>query len=154
MTFGVDSTFKLINRDFAKMFHSHIESDKTLLFIDLANMHGLNHKYSMSLADQFINNVLNTFRHNDTWIRWGSDEIVVILDSGNVCELINRLHVEMTANNLYAVYGIVTTSTDLQESIDRADAIVMSAKSQLEKYGLKAGRDEVYSVKASVVVSE
>lgn len=154
MTLGVDSTFKLITRDMAKLFHSTIKAGQQMIFIDLANIHGLNHAYSMSLADQFINNVLNVFRHNDTWIRWGSDEIVVIMESGEVCDLIDRLHIEMLKNNLYAVYGIITTSNNLEESVNRADAIVMNAKLQLEKFGLKADRNELYSVKTSVVVSE
>ena len=144
-TLGIDSTFKLLNRDAALLFQSTIEEGKTLLFIDLANMHGLNHKYSMSLADQFINNVLDCFRHSDTWIRWGSDEIVCIMESGDIVEFIGRLDVAMKENDLYAVYAYVTTS---------ADCICMAAKRQLERFGLKASRDQEYVRMCSTVVTE
>lgn len=151
---GIDSTFKLINRDIAKLFYSTIEAGKTMLFIDLANMHGLNHKYGMNTADQFINNVLDTFRHSDLWIRWGSDEIVCIMESGCVVDFIGRLDAVMAQNDLYAVYAYVTTSDSLCESVNRADVVCMDAKKQLEKFGLKAGRNDEYTRLTSTVVTE
>lgn len=151
---SIDATFKLMNRDIAKLFYSNIESGKTLLFIDLANMHGLNHKYGMSTADQFINNVLNQFRHSDMWIRWGSDEIVCIMNSGDLVDFISSLDRAMADNDLYAVFAHITTSDSLCESIDRADSIAMAAKFQLEKFGLKAGRSDEYTRLTSTVVTE
>jgi len=151
---SIDSTFRLMNRDIAKMFYSTIESGKTLLFIDLANMHGLNHRYGMDTADQFINNVLDQFRHSDFWVRWGSDEIVCILNSGDIVDFIGRLDYAMQENDLYAVFAYVTTSESLCESIKRADTIAMAAKAQLEKFGLKAGRNEQYCRLTSTVVTE
>jgi GGDEF domain-containing protein len=151
---GIDGTFKLMTRDMATIFHSHIESGKILLFIDIANMHAMNHLYGMSTVDQFINNVIDNFRSSDTWIRWGSDEMVCIMNSGDLVEFIDRLDSDMRDNNLSAVYAHVTTSNSLLESISRADAICMNAKLQLERFGLKASRDEVYTRLTSVVVTE
>lgn len=151
---AIDSTFQLLNRDIAKLCYSKIDSGKTLLFIDLANMHGLNHKYGMNTADQFINNVLDQFRHTDLWIRWGSDEIVCVMNSGDAVDLISRLDRVMADNDLYAVYAHITTSESLIESINRADSVAMNAKAQLEKFGLKAGRNDPYCRFTSTVVTE
>lgn len=154
MQLGVDGTFKIINRNFALIFHTKIEASKTLVMIDLANMHGINHLKGMNVVDYCINNVLEGFRSSDTWIRWGSDEFVVLLNSGDVVDFINRFDAVMQENDLYATYGIVSTSTDLVESINRADAVVMAAKLQLEKFGLKAGRNDHYVRLTSTVVCE
>jgi GGDEF domain-containing protein len=154
LNLGIDGTFKLINRNFALLFYTEIESGKTMLMIDLANMHGINHKYSMSTVDQFINNVLDQFRSSDFWIRWGSDEIIVILNSGDAVDFISRLDAVMAENELYAVYGIVTTSNNLVESINRADSIVMAEKCRLERCGLKPDRNQEYCRLASSIVCE
>lgn len=151
---SIDGTFKLLNRDIAKLFYSEITAGGILLFIDLANMHGLNHKYGMSTADQFINNVLDQFRHSDTWIRWGSDEIVCVMASGDIVDFIGRLDYAMAENDLYAVYAYVTTSESLLETIERADTVCMNAKDQLDKFGLKARREDQYCRFTSTVVTE
>ncbi len=151
---AIDSTFNLMTRDIAKLFFGTIEAGKTMLFIDLANMHGLNHKYGMTTADQFINNVLDQFRHTDTWIRWGSDEIICIMNDGDLVDFIGRLDSAMAANDLYAVFAHITTSDSLCERVKRADEICMMAKAQLEKFGLKAGRNDDYCRLTSMVVTE
>jgi GGDEF domain-containing protein len=151
---GIDSTLGLMTKDTAMLFHSEIEAGKTLLYIDLANIHGANHLYGREMVDQFTHNVLNQFRHSDTWIRWGGDEIVCILNNGDIVDFIDRLDLIMSTNNLYAVYAYVTTSSSLEESVNRADAICMQCKLQLEKFGLKADRCEEYKRLSSQVVTE
>jgi GGDEF domain-containing protein len=151
---GIDSTLGLMTKDTAMLFHSEIESGKTLLYIDLANIHGANHLYGRETVDQFTNNVIKHFRHSDTWIRWGGDEIVCILNSGDIVDFIGRLDRIMSDNNLYAVYAYVTTSESLEESVNRADMICMQCKAQLEKFGLKAGRCDPYVRLSSQVVTE
>lgn len=154
---GIDRAFGIMTRNMAELFHSNIDAGKSLVFVDIANMHGMNHSEKMGFmpgVDKRIDTVLAQFRHSDLWIRWGGDEIVVVLNSGEVCEFISRLDAAMAREELYAVYGIVETSTSLVESVKRASNITMACKAQLEKHGLKAGRDDEYVRLTSQVVCE
>lgn len=150
----IDAAFGIMNRNAAMLKHSTIESGKSLIMFDIANMHGANHKYTMCGVDNMIRTLINTFRQSDILIRYGGDEIVILLNSGNALEYIDRFDAVARANNLYGVYGIVTTSTSLEESVNRADALVMAVKTSLELNGLKASRDQEYSLLDSHVVTE
>jgi GGDEF domain-containing protein len=150
----IDSAFGIINRNAAELSYSTIESGKQLIMFDIANMHGANHKYTMAGVDTMIRTLINEFRHSDILIRWGGDEIVILLNSGCALEYIDRFDTVARANNLYGVYGIVTTSNSLVESVARADALVMQVKLCLELNGMKTSRDQEYSLLDSHVVNE
>lgn len=154
MKLGIDRGFGIMTRGMAQMFYSTIDTGKTLIFLDLANIHAANHKYTMNTVDQFVSSVLDQFRHNDTWIKWAGDEIVCILENTDtdIAAFIDRLDNVMAEHNLYAVYGVVTTSTDLVESVKRADAIVSATKLDLELSGKKPDRNEEYRRLDSVTV--
>lgn len=148
---GIDRAFGVITRNMAQTFYENIESGKTLIMLDIANMHAMNHLYGMAAVDQRIKTVTDFIRHSDMVIRWGSDEIVIMLNSGDTEQYIDRLDRLMADNELYGVYGIVTTSDSLAESVERADRIVMTVKLMLEETGQKPDRNETYRVLPSWV---
>lgn len=152
MSMGVDRAFGIMSRNMAETFYGSIEAGKTLIMVDIANMHAMNHLYSMDGVDQRIKAVTDVIRHSDLVIRWGGDELVIVLNSGNVEDYIARLDTLMHQNDLYAVIGSVITSESLAESVKRADAIVMQTKLMLEETGQKPNRDEAYRVLPSVIV--
>lgn len=151
---SIDSAFQVMNRNAAELRYSTIKSGKSLIMVDIANMHAANHKYTMHGVDTMIQNVIDSFRHSDIVIRWGGDELVIILNSGCPLEYITRFDQVMRNNNLYGVYGVVTTSDNLRESVKRADALVMQVKLCLELNNMKPSRDQEYMVLDSHVVNE
>lgn len=151
---GIDRGFGIMTRNMAQTLMSDIEAGQTLVFADLCNVHAANHLYTMAGYDERVDRVLAEVRHSDTIIKWGGDEIVFIVNSGNVAEYVSRIKELMAANDIYAVFGIVTTSTSLVESVKRADAIVSVTKLMLETTGQKPSRDAEYVCLESIVVSE
>jgi diguanylate cyclase (GGDEF)-like protein len=154
MSMGMDRAFGVISRNMAETFYTSIESGKTLIMIDIANMHAMNHKFNMNGVDTRIKNVTDVIRHSDLVIRWGGDELVIVLNSGNVADYLIRLDELMAANDLYAVYGVVTTSESLSESVARADEKISATKLMLEVTGQKPDRNAEYVKLNSVTVYE
>lgn len=154
---GIDRAFGIMTRNMAELFHSTIESDKYLVFVDLANIHAANHSEEMGYmagVDEKIRVVTDNIRHSDLVIRWGGDEIVIVLNRGDINTYLDRLESLMLENNLYCVYGIVKTSDSLTETVKRADRIVNAVKDDLERSGKKPGRNEPYKRLDSVTVYE
>lgn len=154
MNMGMDRAFGVISRNMAETFYTTIEAGKTLIMVDIANMHALNHAFTMAGADERIKNVTDTIRHSDLVVRWGGDEIVIVLNSGNVSEYIIRLNELMAANDLYAVICAVTTSESLVETVNRADEKISATKLMLEVTGQKPDRNAPYVCLNSIVISE
>ncbi len=150
----IDSAFGILNRNGAMARYSTIESGKSLIMVDIANMHAANHKFTMNGVDTLIRNVVKEFRHDDLVIRFGGDELVILLNSGNAEEYVKRFDAAMKQNHLYAVYAIVTTSNSLLESVVRADALVSEVKYALELNGMKPDRSAEYKVLESHIISE
>lgn len=143
-----------MNAAFAKMTHSRIPANKYLIMVDLCNVHAMNHKYTMNGTNARWIKIFADMRLEDIVIKWGGDEFVLIIDTDDINGFIARLDEKMHANNCYAVYGVVKTSNDLEESVNRADTIVNLVKYNLEINGLKPGRDEEYKVLESHVIFE
>lgn len=128
---------------------------RKLVQIDICNMHAANHMYTMDGVDKLICAFVDQFRHTDTIIRWGGDEIVIIpSDDSNMDAFCTRLDVVLHDNNLYGVIAVVTTSTDITETVKRADMLVSAVKLSLELNHMKPGRDELYRVLDSHIVYE
>lgn len=151
---GMDRAFGIISRNMAETFYTTIEADKTLIMVDIANMHALNHAFTMAGADERIKNVTDVIRHSDLVVRWGGDEIVIVLNSGNVAEYIIRLNELMAANDLYAVICAVNTSNSLVETVNRADEKISATKLMLEVTGQKPDRNAPYVCLNSVIIGE
>ena len=154
MDLGMDRAFGVISRNMAQSFYKTIDSGKILIMIDIANMHAANHLFTMDGTDRRIKNVTDAIRMSDLVIRWGGDELVIVLNSGDIEDYLVRLDELMQANDLYGVYGVVTTSTDLAESVNRADSIVSATKLMLEVTGQKPDRNAQYVCLNSVTVYE
>ncbi len=150
----IDSAFGIINRNGAMMRYNDIEDGRTLILLDLCNLHALNHKYTNAGVDQLIRNVVNQFRHDDSVIRYGGDELVIILNSGNGQEYVKRFDSVMHANDMYAVYAIVTTSNGLENSVAKADELLTAVKVSIELNGMKPDRNQPYELLDSHVISE
>lgn len=144
----------IMNASAANTFHKNIPAGKMLLMIDMCNVHGMNHKYTMDGTNERWINIFSDNRLEDVLIKWGGDEFVVILDIESVAGYIERLQQKMIANDVYAIVGIVTTSNNLKESVCRADNIVTAAKYSQEINGMKPGRDEVYCMGDSHFIYE
>jgi len=130
-------------------------SDHKLVQIDIANMHAANHAFTMDGVDKLICSFVDNFRHTDTVIRWGGDEIVIIpSDDSNMEAFVKRLDYVLHDNNLYAVIAVVTTSEDITETVGRADELVSAVKLSLELNHMKPGRDELYRVLDSHIIYE
>lgn len=131
-----------------------ITPGRRLVFVDFCNVHACNHFYG-GLAptnERWVASFQS--RDDDTIIKWGGDEIAILLPDVDVDGYITRLTGAMRTNNVYAVIGIVTTSDDLMETIVRADSIVTKKKVELEESGQKPHRDEPYVCLDSFVVRE
>ena len=144
----------IMNAAGAKAFHSRIPENKALLFIDMCNVHAMNHKYTMNGTNKAWMNIFADNRLEDVLIKWGGDEFVVIIDRDTLEGYLTRLQEKMIANDVYAIVAIVTTSNSLQESVNRADDIVSSAKYMQELNGMKPGRDEAYSMGDTHIIYE
>lgn len=144
----------IMNAAGAKAFHSRIPSDKALLFIDMCNVHGMNHKYTMDGTNKAWMNIFADNRLEDILIKWGGDEFIVILDMNTLDGYLTRLQEKMIDNDVYAIVAVVSTSNDLEESVNRADCIVSAAKYTQELNGMKPGRDEAYSMGDTHIIYE
>lgn len=155
-TLSNDPFTGILNAAGALLTHPTIPANKTLIFIDMCNLHAMNHLYSMNGTNQrWIESLaFMKMRLNDVLIKWGGDEFVIIIDSESTEGFIERLDASFHANDCYAVYGVVTTSNSLQESVNRADSLVMKKKLELENAGLKPHRDAPYICLDSHVVYE
>lgn len=142
----IDHMTGIMNASGAYTFHSTIPANKALLMIDMCNVHAMNHKYTMDGTNERWVNIFSDNRLEDVLIKYGGDEFVVILDQKDVVGYIERLEQKMIANDVYAIVGIIITSNDLKESINRADEIVTAAKYSQEINGMKPSRDEIYSM--------
>lgn len=150
-----DCTFQVLNKNGLMALHSDIEDGKDLIFIDLCNVHSANHKFTMAGYDELVNNALVDFRHSDIWAKIGGDEFVVILNSGNVVDFIDRLNAAMRLNNVYAVFAAVKTHGGLKNSIDAADMLVSEVKLSLELNGMKPSRSEEYKcLESHIIIAE
>lgn len=131
-----------------------VEAGDIAVYLDFCNVHACNHFYGglMGTNTRWIN--CFTSRGDDTIIKWGGDEIVVLLKNYDVEGYIHRLVNSMKENNVYAVITIVRTSSDLIETIARADTICTSVKNELERTGKKPHRDAPYVCLDSIVVYE
>lgn len=144
----------IMNAAGALSLHANIPAGKKLIFIDMCNIHAMNHKYLMAGVNERWVNVFNHMRLTDILIKWGGDEFVIILNDGDVEQFLDRLDDTFHKFDCYAVYSVVTTSNSLNESVARADAIAMKKKLELEQTGQKPGRDEPYRVLPSHIVYE
>lgn len=148
---GVDRAFGVMTRNMAETFHGTIDADKDLIFLDIANMHAMNHLYGMDGVDSRIKNVTDAIRHSDLVVRWGGDEIVILVNSGSIAVYVNRLIALMEQNDLYGVMTVVKTSTSLAESVKRASDHTMQVKDMIDQSGRKPSRDAGYIRLDSVV---
>lgn len=136
----------------AVKIHATIESGKSLVYVDMCNVHACNHTYTTTgTNDRWIKSF---GRRNDNIIKWGGDEFVILLDNEDAQGFVDRLVTTMRDNDVYAVIGTVTTSNSLIETVQRADAIVMQTKLMLEAIGKKPHRDAPYVCLDSVIVTE
>lgn len=150
----IDPMTGIMNASGAFTFHSTIPADKALLMIDMCNVHAMNHKYTMDGTNERWINIFSDNRLEDTLIKYGGDEFVVILDSNDVAGYIERLENKMIANDVYAIVSVVNTSNSLKESIDRADEIVTAAKYTQEINGMKPSRDTEYCIGDTHIIYE
>src|SRR5688500_243134 len=142
-TLEVDPAFQCMNRIGAERRYTSVNTDQALIFIDIANMHALNHKYTMSGADERIRNVVSSVRQTDTIWRYGGDELICLVPAANVEGFLKRIEQLMSDNDLYAVYGIVFCDrmTIMESAIARADLAVMQVKATLDANGMKPDRN-------------
>lgn len=149
-----DSAFSCLKREAGELRLPIVSAGYTLLFIDIADMHGANHKYTMAMVDGFIQNVINDMRYTDIVYRHGGDEIVCVLKTDNISAVIDRIDSIMSANNLYGVYAAVfcNNNTPIANAVKRGDQAVMAIKSALDSNGKKAGRKDTYVKRDSVRV--
>jgi hypothetical protein len=133
----------------AAKLYSEIEAGKTLVYVDMCNVHACNHKYSTAGTNERW--MASFGRKADKIFKWGGDEFVILLDNEDLNGFIDRLIFDMQLNDVYAVVAIVPTSTSITETVDRADRIVMATKLMLEETGQKPHRDAPYCCLNSVI---
>lgn len=150
-----DKSFGVMKKERGILDYGNIADGTDVIFIDLANVHAANHLYTMDGYDQFVRNVLDNIKHEDTVIKFGGDEIVIIPRNGtHLEEYINRLMALMYSNNIYAVIATMKSMNGLCATVKELDVIVSGEKLRLEESGLKPCRDEKYRVLESVVIYE
>lgn len=148
--FSFDAAFNCMNRMAAEAKYKALRGFSHVIFIDIANMHGLNHAYSMAEADEFIRNVVAQLRTRDIVVRWGGDELVILSQTNDIESLTNKIGDILHANNLYGVI-VATEADNLAQSVKKCDAECMSIKKHLEETGKKPGRNEAYKVLDNVI---
>jgi diguanylate cyclase (GGDEF)-like protein len=132
------------NRMAAELRFSSLESFTHLIFIDLGNMHGLNHAYGMAQADNFIRTLVAELRSRDITVRWGGDEIVVLANTSDIVALCAKIAHIMHSVNLYGVIVWCNADNTLQACVKRCDNVCMREKKRAEQTGEKPGRNENY----------
>jgi GGDEF domain-containing protein len=142
----IDPAFGCYNRGAGELNYPTVKNGYAVVFIDIANMHALNHKYTMAIVDEFIANVINVARDSDIVYRHGGDEIVCVVPAADVNGFVDRLDSVMSDNNLYGVYGIVycNKNTAIQNAVKRGDELVMAVKAILDANGSRPDRNALY----------
>ncbi len=134
------------NRQAAEYRFSSLQSFSHLIFIDLGNMHGLNHAYGMAQADEFIRSLVAELRSRDVTIRWGGDEIVVLANTSDITSLCVKIAHVMSSVNLYGVIVWCVADSTLSTCVRRCDNVCMSEKKRQETDGIKPGRNDSYKL--------
>lgn len=121
-----------------------LRPDQALVYVDFCNVHACNHKYSIPGTNARWVATFETVRKEDTIIKFGGDEFVVILKASDADGYVHRLVSAMRDNGVYAVVAVLRTSGKLLDVAGEADRIVSARKLWLEETGRKPGRDDPY----------
>lgn len=152
----IDPSFNIKSRQYQNLFVQLLPINSVFILIDLANMHGANHAFSMQGVDIRIKNTLDHFnaRQGD-FIRYGGDEIIAILPpESDFYTFIARFDTELCNNDLYALYTVVIASESFDETFSRADALLSAKKLEIEQLGLKPSRNDAYLCMESILIVE
>lgn len=152
----IDRSFGIIKKEFGIIEYGNVADGSIVIYLDLANVHAANHKYSMDGYDKFVQNVMNELRESDILIKFAGDEIVILPKNiNNAADLktyIMRLSKLLADNNIYAVIAITTAVNGLENTVLYLDKIVSCKKLELEVCGLKPHRDAEYVCLNSIVM--
>lgn len=107
----------------------------TMLYIDFCAVHSCNHAYTMEGTNA---KWINSFRGTDNVIKWGGDELIVMLPYADTEGAINRLVSNMQYNDVYAVIVVLTCDDSLVSTAIRADRILTDVKKGLDKVSRNA----------------
>jgi hypothetical protein len=138
----------------AVVLGASIEPGDIALFIDFCNVHACNHFYGGMTGTNERWKASFATRGDDTIVKWGGDEVIVLLRDYDVEGYLARLIHAMRENNVYAVIAVVRTSDNLVETAHRADALCTSVKNHLEETGQKPHRDAPYVCLDSHIIYE
>lgn len=127
-----DVTFGIYKREYierrAPKANSKEAAKKSLIFLDINDMHALNEKLGYAEVDSRINKALRVTRRNELIGRWYSgDELVIICDTVSVDCVIRRL------TESFSKYGITfesaaTPYVNLKSSVEIASKTVQQIK--------------------------
>lgn len=146
-----DISFNILKKESGVLHHNNIANGTEIIFIDLCNVHAANHLYTMDGYDQFVRNVTN--RIDDIAIKFGGDEIVIILpENSNAWAYMHRIAEIMQNNNIYAVMCATKSHGTLLETVKTLDAVVSAEKLALEQNGEKPNRDAEYTCLESIIL--
>jgi diguanylate cyclase (GGDEF)-like protein len=149
----IDRSFNIIKKEAALYEHGNLADGETVILIDIACMHAMNHKYTMNGTDQRIRNFTQHVRESDVIAKFGGDELVIIVRStSDITAYTNRLNQVMRDNELYGVMAVTTSCNGLENTFNKLDAKVSACKLQLELSGLKPDRNQEYTCGESWIV--
>lgn len=150
---SLDPVFQCLTKAAGLKRYRTLRGFSHLVYLDIANMHGLNHKYNSTRADGFIKSVIDNVRSRDVVIRWGGDEFVFLVNTTDISTFCNKLGALLHQNNLYAVitHSQVRNGEQLLSIVEQTDDVCMQIKRHLEKTGQKPGRNDDYVMMDNII---
>lgn len=146
-----DISFNILKKEAGVLRYNNLHTDAQVVFIDLCNVHAGNHFFTMDGYDELVKAF--TRRITDVAIKFGGDEIVIILDKNvNVWSYMQYVASVMAENNIYAVIAATTACGTLLETAKKLDKIVSAEKLAQEKNGEKPARDAEYVCLDSTII--
>ena len=150
---SMDVSFGIMKKERGILDYGDIADGTDVIFIDLGNVHAANHKYTQDGYDSFVRNVTSKLKNEDTLIKFGGDEIVIIPRAGTrIVQYIARITTLLQDNNIYAVLAATKSLGGLCDTVKYLDAIVSAEKLELELTGAKPHRDQPYQLLESFVI--
>jgi predicted signal transduction protein with EAL and GGDEF domain len=129
--------------DWALMFRRTTEVDNLLVYVDMGNLHALNHAIGMRSSTFWMTECVKQLRHSDV-VRVGGDEWALVVGPEDVDGLLDRLTSMLTGAGLYATVVVTRCSGDLEADITEADEHCERHKLLLERTGAKPERRDGY----------
>jgi diguanylate cyclase (GGDEF)-like protein len=150
---SIDRSFEIMKKEACLFQYENISNGEIVILIDIANMHAMNHFYSMNGVDTRIKNFCAELRSNDIVAKFGGDELVIIVKSTNdIIAYTDRIVEIMRSNDLYGVIAVTFSNNGLNATFNHLDTHLSSMKLALETLGLKADRNAEYACGLSQVI--